>query len=361
MQLEYKPDLEKVLERFEAWWACEIIDRPLVRMNIKGRREPEIPAKQHASLREWWFDVEYHVECFEARVKDTVYLAEKLPVFSPNLGPDQVATLFGCELEFADARTSWSTPIVKSSREILSLQPNFDNEYWTAIRRMTDLSLQRGAGRWLTGIADLHTNGDLVAALRDPQDLCLECADDIDAVRAACDYVTEFFPRMYEDLYGRIVAAGQPCTSWTPALHAGRFYMTSCDFICMISPEMLRKTIYPSLVREIEHLDRSMFHLDGPGALRHIEAILELPGLNGLQWVAGMGNGPYSRWIHVYQQAQAAGKCLQVTAEDFDIAKTIAAEIRPEGVWFEIYKQYTPEEADAFLKWLERWAAGKKV
>ena len=30
MKLETKPDFEKALERFEAWWQCEIIDRPVV-------------------------------------------------------------------------------------------------------------------------------------------------------------------------------------------------------------------------------------------------------------------------------------------------------------------------------------------
>ena len=28
MELEYKPDAPKVLDRFEAWWHCEIVDRP---------------------------------------------------------------------------------------------------------------------------------------------------------------------------------------------------------------------------------------------------------------------------------------------------------------------------------------------
>lgn len=362
MQLEYKGDLDKVLERFEAWWQCELIDRPLVMLlNVTPDRRAEMPQKTHANPREAWFDIDHRLDRFEAEVKSKVYLAETLPIFTPNLGPDVVATLFGSELKYVDTATSWSKPAAESCREILDLKPDYENEYWTTIRRMTDRSLERGKGKWLTGLADLHTNGDLLAALRDPQELCLECADDIEAVRAACDYVTDFFGEMYEDLYGRIAATGQPCTSWTPALHDGRFYMTSCDFICMISPKMLARTIYPAFVREIEHLDRAMFHLDGPGALRHIDAILDLPGLDGLQWVAGMGNGPYSRWIDVFKKAQAAGKCLQVTAESIEIAKTIAREIRPEGVWFEIYEQYSRDEAEAFLKWLEDWAAGKAV
>ncbi len=361
MELEYKPDLDMVLKRFEAWWNCELIDRPPVWMRVKSDKSPQKLASTHGSIRERWMDVEYQLDCFEAKAKDTVYFAESLPMYVPNLGPDLVATLFGADLEFADTGTSWSKPIVNSCREILDLKPDFNNEYWTIVRRMTDRSLERGEGKWLTGLADLHTNGDLLAALRGPQELCFEYADDIEGVRAACDYVTDFFAPMYDDLQGRIAATGQPTTSWTPAMHAGKFYMTSCDFICMISPEMFAETILPAFVREVAHLDRAMFHLDGPGALKHMDAIMDVPGIRGIQWVAGMGNGPYSNWVEVYQKAQAAGKCIQVTAENIDIAKDIASAIRPEGVWFEIYEDYSRDEAEAFLKWLEDWAAGKKV
>ena len=66
----------------------------------------------------------------------------------------------------------------------------------------------------MTGLADFHTNGDLVAALRDPQNLAFDMADDPEGVRAAVDYVTESYPLMYDDLYDRIAAAGQPPSIW---------------------------------------------------------------------------------------------------------------------------------------------------
>ena len=89
--------------------------------------------------------------------------------------------------------TSYSVPVVEQVREVLAIKPNFDTPYWNTIRRLTELSLQRGRGRWITGVTDLHTNGDLLAALRNPQDLCTDCADDLEGVRLACQYVTDWF------------------------------------------------------------------------------------------------------------------------------------------------------------------------
>ena len=360
MHLEQKPDFEKTLARFEAWWLGEIIDRPPVTIGVKRERPPVLPEKTHATLRDRWFDFEYALDRFEAGLDGATFLADNLPVIWPNLGPEICSTVFNCDLEFSES-TSWSKPIAGSCRDILALKPNLDNPYWNAVRRMTDLSLERGRCKWITGLTDLHTNGDLLASLRDPQALCLDLADDAASVRAACDYVTEqSYALMFEDLWGRIRAAGQPCTTWTPALHAGRSYVTNCDFICMISTRMFQETILPSILWEMRYLERNLFHLDGPGALRHLDTLLALPELNGVQWVYGASRGPAARWSDVYKRIQAAGKSIQLCAESIDDALACAQHLRPEGVWFSVGASYPRAVVEEFLLAVSRWAARKR-
>jgi hypothetical protein len=360
IELRYKPDFPDVLRRFEAWWRCQIVDRPPVSIHVHSHRKADRPRRQHSSLRERWFDVEHAIEQVEASMESSIFLAETFPRYEPSLGPEICATVFGCELEFGEG-TSWSIPRAKSCRDILKLRPNLDNPYWNNIRAKTDLSLRRGQGLWITALPDLHTNGDLLASLRDPQELCLDLADDLDSVRAACEHVTRAYALMYEDLWDRIRPTGQPCTTWAPYLHDGKAYVTNCDFICMISPRMFRETILPSIVWEMNYLDRNIFHLDGPGALKHLDALLAEKKLDGLQWVYGAGHEPAARWIDVYKKAQAAGKCLQVLTVDMNDAKAVAEQLRPEGVWLCVGGGYELDEAQAFLKWVERWSAGRKA
>ena len=365
MELQYKADLDKVLERFDAWWGCELIDRPMLTIAARDPKCPQIannPQKTHASHRERWMDVEYALDRFEASLDGAIFLAETVPSFSPNLGPDLCATLFGAELAFGE-HTSWVKPIAESCREILELTPNLNSTYWNTIRQMTDQSLERGEGRWLTQIADLHTNGDLLSALRDPGSLCVELCDDIEGVRAACDHVTKFYPTIYDDLYNRIASTNQAITNWTPTLHTARSYSTSCDFICLISPPMFQQAILPGILEEMRFLERSCFHLDGEGSLNHLDVLLEQDELDAVAWVYGDANGPASDWIDVYKKIQAAGKAIQVTPESFEVARAIAEHLRPEGVWFwfEHSGPYEPAEVQAFIDWLERWAAGKEI
>jgi hypothetical protein len=326
-------------------------------INVGPERTPELPVKKHATLRERWFDFEYAMDLLEARLGAALFAGDAFPLYYPNLGPELCGTVFGCELEFGE-ETSWSVPVVKSCRDIPRLKPNLDNVYWAAIRRATAMSIERGRGKWITGLPDFHTNGDLVASLREPQEMCLDCADDLDSVRKACDCVTDFYPQMYEDLWDPISAAGQPTTTWCPVPHAGKSYVTSCDFICMISKRMFDEAILPSIVREMRYLDVNMFHLDGPGALHHLDTLLALSELNGVQWVYGAGRGPASRWIDVYKRIQAAGKCIQLNAETIEDAKTVCEHLRPEGVWVCV-SGYARAEAEAFVRWVERWGAGR--
>ncbi|MHC4716231.1 MAG: hypothetical protein ACYS5V_04620, partial [Planctomycetota bacterium] len=99
MELQTKPNFEMVLERFEAWWRCELVDRPLLTIDVKRDRPARLPEKDHDSPRDRWLDVEFALDRFEAGIDGKLFLAETLPVFAPNLGPDVVGTLFGCELE----------------------------------------------------------------------------------------------------------------------------------------------------------------------------------------------------------------------------------------------------------------------
>jgi len=358
MHLEKAPEFEKTLERFEAWWHCEIIDRPLVTIGVKPERPAVMPVRQHATLRERWFDTEYALDRLEAQLETAVFVGDTFPFYEPTLGPEVCSTVFGCDLEFSES-TSWSIPVVQSCRDILDIQPDLENPYWRNIREKTDASLARGKGRWITSIPDLHTNGDLVASLRNPEDTCIDCADDLEGVRLATEYVTDFFPMMYEDIYNRLAAAGMPSSTWAPFLHSGKAYVTSCDFICMISTSMFEEAILPPLVREMRYLDRNYFHLDGPDALRHLDVLMSLPELNGLQWIFGAGNGPAAKWIDVYKRVQAAGKCLDLPCEGIDDAKAVAEHIRPEGVWFRPGGGHTREEAEAFIRWVADWSAGE--
>jgi len=359
MNLTTKPDVEECLDRVEAWWDGRLTDRPPVTLHVRSDRRPRDVPPPAGSWKRRKLDVDYVLDCAEARIEAGVFRAETFPKFMPNLGPEICAAAYGCELEFSES-TSWSVPRVANIRDVLEMAPDLDCFYWSVIREMTDQSIARGKGRWITAVTDLHTNGDLLAALRDPQALATDYADDLPGVRDACRHITPHMAVFFDDLYDRIAAAGQPCATWGIAISRRTMYYVSCDFICMISPAMFAETILPAIEWECRHLDRTIFHLDGPGALKHLDALLELPSLNAVQWTYGAGQGKAGDWIEVYRRVVTAGKGVEVQAAGFDDARTVMDALPAKGIWLSVGGSHSADEADAFLAETARWARGKR-
>ena len=61
-----------------------------------------------------------------------------------------------------------------------------------------------------------------------------------------------------------------------------------------------------------EHADRSIYHLDGPGALQHLPRLLEIESLDCIQWIQGAGAPLPSTWTVLLKRIQDAGKSVQV-------------------------------------------------
>ena len=113
--------------------------------------------------------------------------------------------------------------------------------------------------------------------------------------------------------------------------------------------------ILPDILVEMAPLKRSIFHLDGPQALRHLDLLLELPQLDAVQWVFGSGHGPASKWIDVYRRIAAAGKSVQILAESAADALAVLDELGPKGLWLYISESFaTRREALAFLAAVEQ-------
>jgi hypothetical protein len=126
----------------------------------------------------------------------------------------------------------------------------------------------------------------------------------------------------------------------------------------MVSPGLAREMIVPTLIEEMVDLRRSIFHLDGPQALRHLDLVLELPGLNAVQWTYGHGHGPAARWIDLYRKILSAGKGIEVIAVDAADALAVLESVGPRGVWLMVLKPFgSPAEIEAFLKDMQRLSA----
>ncbi len=354
LNLLYKPDASQASARMEAYWEKAILDRPAVLLTAPKPNPQPLPQKQHATLADRWTDVEYIVELGAATVANTYWAGDGLPMVWPNLGPEILTACFGAPLTFGES-TSWSTPILHDWADIPKLKLDPDSSPYQTILAMQRLSLEMGKDKWITGLTDIHPGADLAASFRDPQQFCIDLMDAPEQAHALMRQIFWSFFDFYKAQHDLMLAAGQTVTSaWLPLYCSdGRYYIPSCDFSIMISSDMYREFFLPELLAEIAWLDRTVYHLDGPGALRHLDTLLDIGRLDAIQFVYGDGAKPASRWMPVFQRIQQGGKCLHITMEPWEL-DAFMQNLRPEGVMLQM-EASSVEEADAILKQIAAW------
>jgi hypothetical protein len=129
--------------------------------------------------------------------------------------------------------------------------------------------------------------------------------------------------------------------------------MLQSDFSYMISPKMFRRFVLPDLEACCAAMDYAFYHMDGKGQIPHLDMLLSISRLRGIQWVPGDGNPTPEHWLPLLKRIRDAGKLCQVTVPP-EGALTIIRALGGKGFCFVIGEpQLTPADGAAFLKELE--------
>jgi hypothetical protein len=355
MELQGKPDFESALQRVEAWFNHETLDRPLVRFsehNADFARAHALAGRSWPNLKARWFDAEFQVDFFLESIRGRRFYGETFPIYSPNLGPNVYAAFHGPGLEFGEV-TSWIKHTILEWEDVGGLKFSHENEYFQGIENLTQVALEKCPGKFMVGYTDLHGSLDCVADWRGPEQLCLDMADCPEKVHALLRLANENFLLLF-DYYDEVLKAhGQLSSTWMGIPSRGKMHIPSCDFSTLISPKAFSEFYLPALQKEVRHTTHNIFHVDGIGVLRHLDCILSLPQIHAIQWVQGVGDDlPIVQWLHVIKRVQAAGKGVVIDIQLDELEPFIAA-MNPDGLYLCIPAEEKVQPD--ILKRLENW------
>jgi hypothetical protein len=354
MEIHNKPDFARAMERIEAWFAGELLDRPPIRFSLHNAEYEHASAMagRWPNLKSRWFDAEYQVDRFLENIRGRTFYGETFPVFWPNLGPNVYAAFFGGELEYGEV-TSWIRHFVRDDADIAQLKFRRHNEYFQGIEQLTRVALEKCAGQFMVGYTDLHGSLDCVADWRNPQELCLDLSDAPERVHKMLGIANEHFKPVFDHFDAVLKAHGQMSVTWMAIPSRGKMHIPSCDFTNMVSCGIFDEFYLPTLLTEVRHMTHNIFHLDGKGMLRHLDRILAIPEIQAIQWVQGVGDdAPIMQWLPVIKTIQAAGKGVLVDLQLHELEPFIAA-TDPEGLYL---CMAAPESLQPdIMKRLEKW------
>lgn len=309
-----KSDWERTKENAEKWWNGEL-GRPLVQIvvggNDPGRPEPSTPNygfTSHygldtptAAIIDRW---DYNLSCWK-------YLGDAFPLVNPNFGPGIVAGFMGADVINGN-ETTWFHPAEDVGIADLEFRYDPENAWLKRVREVYKCAVERWDGMVQVGMTDLGGNLDILSSFRPGEKLLYDLYDYPDAVKQKTWEAHDMWWKYFEEFNSILQPANPGYTAWAPILSSSPYYMLQCDFCYMIGPDMFDEFVKPELAASCKKLPHAFYHLDGPGQLPHLDSLLTIEELNGVQWVPGAGVPGWEAWPEVYRKIRDADKLIQI-------------------------------------------------
>ena len=333
----YKVNMEAAKEKFRNYWAhkntgrplmCVIARRPEVEQYsdgtpVEGGYLDQICQGKYYNMPEElkWKDMEdkYQnpqriVDRYRYFCQTHAFLGESFPNLNIDFGPGSLASYLGSEIGFKED-TVWFNKCLDGWDGVPKLTFDPENKWFKKHLQLAKDCQALAGDDFYVDMPDLMENIDVLASLRGAQDILFDLLDEPEMIGERIQEVTDIYYEYYDRFYDIIKdeEGGNAYTVfqiWGP----GRTVKLQCDFSAMMSPEDFRKYIQPSLRTQSENVDHVLYHLDGPAAIKHMDALMEIDGIDALQWTSGDAgpDGTLPDWDVIYDKAIAAGKSIWV-------------------------------------------------
>jgi hypothetical protein len=321
-------DWSIVKKRWEAWWDCDMFDRVVTCISAP-RDGVQSTAVQEVDPETKWTDVDFMIRRMREEMRSTWNGGEGLPLFYHGWSVGH-SLVFGCKPHFTP-ETIWVEPVALDE---LTFDEWEDHPWWSWILEATERVTRASQGEYFVMPMWGNHAGDTFALIRGTEQLAMDVAVNPEWLATAVKRTSDILMRQFDRLWELVQAAElgiqgsvNYCGCWSP----GRTLGFDCDISCMVSPDAFQRIFLSPLIQTMHSVDHRIYHLDGPCALHHLDALLDLPELHAIQWVPGSGRGEIMQWVPLLQRIQARGKAIQVFVAPHEV-QPLLAELQPEGL-----------------------------
>lgn len=319
-----KEKYTKIAEDFELWWEHKL-KRPIIQVTLTNTS---------TALNGDFFGTNYRKEILEAyydltlSAEETVkkmdeaydcveFYGDAFPVFY--MRPTGVMGAYlGQKYDLnKELGTVWFSNDEMSLEEIAETEVNKELPLYKRSIELTKEVQKYFDGKMGIGVPDFGGVYDILASMHDSNELLVDLCVEEDEVKKAAWKIHEQFKILCDEFFGVIDKDKIPGYScWATMLSQKPYFVLQNDFSAMISPQMYDDFYLPILREECKYIPRTIYHLDGPDAVRHLDSVLTVEELDGVQWVNGAGAAGLDKWPDIYKKILGAGKLCQVFIND---------------------------------------------
>lgn len=356
MTCAWKENWEETRQHFVDYWnrdgflvgAWGAPKKPAENGVVVPHEEVEDPGPP-PSLEAFHRDPDLRAKINHWTMAHSTFPIDTIPLVTHEVGPGSLALYLGSPPGL-DRRTVWYHPIWDKIEDPESLPPlEFDPEQeWV---RIIEEGLRKSRaladGKYLVGSPDLIENIDILASLRDNNQLLMDFVMRPEWVDQKLQEINRAWLTAYERVYNITKEADGSSSFrafcvWGP----GKAAKLQSDASAMISPAMFERFVAPYLDEQCEYLDQSMFHLDGHQCICHLDLLLGIEGLDAIEWTPDpqVPSGGSPEWYGMYRKIIDAGKCIQAIGVKQDEIVPLLEAVGTKGVYI-LTNIESPEQA----------------
>ncbi|OHB56760.1 MAG: hypothetical protein A2Y12_20500 [Planctomycetes bacterium GWF2_42_9] len=335
------------------------LKRPLIQAYLSGRNAQESPAFENQSELLLFFDKnvspEVFVDVWERKLSNITFMGDSFPYIRPLIGSSAMAVYVDANY-IIDKDTVWFEPPVITDLRNIEIRYNPENIWFKKTIDIYSAAIKRWQGAVQPIITNLGGVFDILAMIVPANDIVLAMYDQPDQIKRLTWQIHKVWWQYY-DVISQIIRPSSIgfMDFWLPIPCQKPSFLLQCDFCCLLNEKLFDEFVKPEIEESCNRLGGAMFHLDGPGAIRHLDSLLSIDNLKVIQWVPGDGEKDVTEWPELYQKVRNAGKQLFITGEgtrgNFD--KIVNHLCSSEGLAYLAYGNVN-EKTD-FQKWLSMY------
>lgn len=300
------PDFPRIADRHERWWSGKL-RRPLFLGAANG--DPSRPILRRLELLD---DPEGWLAAKLQDLRQKRYVGDALPTVRVDFGPVMLGGLLGGRVEFV-SDTTWTHAFIDDQ---WSNAPDWrirENEpWWKMLLDLLDITAEAAAGNFLLQTPDVGGSSDLLLNFRGSEALCLDAIEQPGRLRDALSAIYPSWRKTFVELYSAAARHRAGIVHWLGNWSSRPYMVPACDFNYMVGPQEFNDICLPDICRQAATVGRAVYHLDGPGAARHIDALLAAQEISAIQFTPGEGGPSCIPWVSMFRKIQSAGRPVLV-------------------------------------------------
>ena len=336
----WKENLEETKQHYINWWNHRGIVLNMWEHFQEGvKPHADIPAPPpYKDLNQRWFDPEWRAQYLDWYVAHSSLKADMLPVANTQLGPGSLAAILGGVFEGGED-TIWihPRPVVDGNAvDEITFDPQHPN--YLLHKELLKACKRKAQGHYYVGMPDLMEGLDVLAALKGTDKVLLDTVMQPEVLEHQMQQINDIYFQVFDELYDIIREGDEMAfcyfSSWAP----GKMSKLQSDISTMISIDDYRRFVQPFIREQCQKIDYTLYHLDGVGAMHHLDALLEIEELNAIQWTPGVGEpqGGSPKWYDLYKKILSHGKSIMACWVTLDELRPLLDNIGGDGVHLEM-------------------------